>query len=332
MGGVMARPTVTRARREPSRLQLEQIQRSRLMAAAVAAIDELGYEQATVGQITRRARVSRRTFYELFANREQCFVAVLDDLVEHVSGDLAAAGVDGLAWRERMRVGLLAILSFLDREPVIAQVCVVGALGGGPLMRARRDAVIVQLTAAVDEGRGVSGHAEHCTQLTAEGVVGAALAIVYARLVREEREPLTSLLGELMAMITLPYMGAATARRERVQSARYAVAAPSGEREPAPAGNPLLGVQMRLTYRTARVLEGLRERPGASNREVADDAGIGDPGQVSKLLHRLERLGLLENRGGGHGQGEPNKWVLTVKGESVAQSVRLRGPYERRAA
>ena len=65
-----------------------------------------------------------------------------------------------------------------------------------------------------------------------------------------------------------------------------------------------------------------RSIPGASNRQVAECAGIQDPGQVSKLLARLERLGLLVNTGEGHAKGEPNAWTLTAKGEQVAQSIR----------
>jgi DNA-binding MarR family transcriptional regulator len=80
---------------------------------------------------------------------------------------------------------------------------------------------------------------------------------------------------------------------------------------------------MRLTYRTARVLEGVGECPGASNREVAERGGIHDPGQVSKLLARLERLGLLTNTGEGHAKGEPNAWTLTPKGSRVAQRLSM---------
>ena len=91
--------------------------------------------------------------------------------------------------------------------------------------------------------------------------------------------------------------------------------------------DPLGGVSMRLTYRTARVLEGIAEYPGASNRQVGDHAGISDPGQVSKLLARLERLGLLANRtGGGRVLGEPNAWSLTAKGEMVARNIRMHVP------
>ncbi len=312
--------------------QIAEIQRSRLLAAAVAAIDELGYADTAVADVTGRARVSRRTFYELFANREECLAAVLEDAVALVAGEIGRAGLAGLAWRERVRAGLWVILSFLDREPALARVCVVQALRGGGRVLERRGEILAGLAAVVDEGRleGVRGGG--CTAMTAEGVVGAAFAIVYARLLRGEG-PLTGLLGELMGMIVLPYRGAAAARRELE---RPAPAVPVGV-----GGGPVLagravgdlldGVAMRVTYRTARVLEGVAGHPGASNRLVGDLAGVSDPGQISKLLARLRRLGLLVNSGPGYQKGEPNAWTLTVQGERVADSIRVVS-YERRAA
>jgi Mn-dependent DtxR family transcriptional regulator len=101
--------------------------------------------------------------------------------------------------------------------------------------------------------------------------------------------------------------------------------------------DPLADVNLRLTHRTARVLEGIAELSGRgsdpSNREVATFAGVSDPGQISKLLRRLERLGLLVNTGAGHAKGEPNAWVLTPKGEQITQSIRVHSAsHERRAA
>ena len=113
--------------------------------------------------------------------------------------------MEGLAWRERVRGGLWAILSFLDREPALARVCVVQALRGGAEVLERREEILAGLAAVVDEGRLEGARGAGCTPLTAEGVVGAAFTIVYARLLRGERKPLTGLLGELMGMIVLPY-------------------------------------------------------------------------------------------------------------------------------
>jgi DNA-binding MarR family transcriptional regulator len=88
----------------------------------------------------------------------------------------------------------------------------------------------------------------------------------------------------------------------------------------------LATLPMRLTYRTARVLETIAEQPGVSNRLVGEYAGVSDQGQISKLLARLERLGLIENAGEGQRAGEANAWRLTGTGERVAQSIRAHNP------
>ncbi len=310
-----------------------EIQRSRLLAGAVDAIGEYGYADTTVAQITSRARVSRRTFYELFENREGCLIALIEEVLARVEDELAAANLDGLPWRERVRGGLSVILAFLDREPALAQVCVVQALHGGSRVIQRREEILARLEGVIDGGRGEGARGDGCTALTAEGLVGAAFAIVYSRLLRGEREPLGDLVGELMGLIVLPYLGPAAARRELARSSRAPASAVGGEPvRPRGDRDPLQEVPMRLTYRTARVLECIAGCPGVSNREVSEHAGVADQGQISKLLRRLERLGLTANTGYGHTKGEPNAWKLTPLGARVAQRLRIGAHHEREAA
>jgi AcrR family transcriptional regulator len=328
--------------RGDSRGRFAEIQRSRLLSAAVRAVDELGYADTSVADVTTRARVSRRTFYELFADREACLAAALEDALGAIRRDLAAIDLRGLAWRERVRTGLWLILASFDREPALARVCVVQALRGGSRVLERREAILAQLAAVIDEGRHEGRRGKECTPLTAEGLVGAAFAIVYARLLKGEREPLTGLLGELMGMIVLPYLGPAAARREHTrpapttsQDAALAADTLRARLEGGPPegyalqGDPLQGVPVRLTYRTARVLESVAELGGQgshpSNRMVAECAGVSDQGQISKHLRRLERAGLLANTGEGHAKGEPNAWTLTPLGERLARSIRVHG-------
>jgi chromosome segregation and condensation protein ScpB len=73
-------------------------------------------------------------------------------------------------------------------------------------------------------------------------------------------------------------------------------------------------LDMRLTYRTVRVLMAIAAHPGSSNRLVAEAAEVSDQGQMSKLLARLCALELIANTGGGPARGEPNAWTLTEKG------------------
>ena len=122
-------------------IQVAEIQRNRLLAGALDAIEEHGYAQMTVAQITRRSRVSRRTFYETFENREACLLALLDDALASIEAELAAANLGGLAWRERVRGGLWAILMLLrPRRPALARVLVDQSLHGelAPCDRAPR--------------------------------------------------------------------------------------------------------------------------------------------------------------------------------------------------
>jgi AcrR family transcriptional regulator len=318
------------ARREPvsSRVRVSGMQRARLLSAAAVTIEEQGWSGASVAHITARARVSRRTFYDLFANREECVLAVLDDAVARVTGELATIGLGGLSWRERMRAGLWTILCFCDREPALAG-CVLQSAAGDRRVLERRAEIMARLAVAVDTGRGESARAAGAPVLTAEGVVGAAVSILYTRLLRGEREPLAGLVNELMSIVVLPYLGVAAARQEAIRTVPSVagVGKPrSSKREGGVAReDPLRDVPMRLTYRTARVLEALAGISGASNRMVADGAGIYDQGQVSKLLARLERLGLIENTSGNDHKptGEPNAWRLTPRGRQIGHALHI---------
>jgi len=298
------------------RRQLAEIQRSRLLAGAVAAMDELGYTQTTVTQITARAGVSRRTFYEVFDDQEACLIALLDDTIGLVVEEIRMEVPRGAGWRERVRGGLGAILAFLDREPALARVCVVQALRGGPKVLERREQALALLAEAIDAGRGESARAAKCTPVTAEGLVGAVFGILYTRLLRREPRPLRELEGELMSMIVLPYLGPEAAADELARRAPR-------PRRPMRSQDPLKGLDMRLTYRTMRVLTAIATRPGLNNRRVAYEAGVADQGQISKLLARLENLGLLSNTGE-QGPGEANAWRLTERGRELEEAIRAR--------
>ena len=168
----------------------------------------------TVGRIVGRSGVSRRTFYELFEDREDCFLAAFDLSVERGARHVVPAFQAPGAWRERVRAGLQALLAYLEDEPGMGALCVVDALGGGPVALERRARVVNALIDAVHEGRKEARAGAKPTRLTAEGVVGAVLSVLHARLAAQAArhnggaQPMASLLGPLMAMIVLPYPGA----------------------------------------------------------------------------------------------------------------------------
>lgn len=290
-----------------------------MLSAAVDAIKESGYSQLTVAQVIARAKVSRKTFYDLFEDREDCFLAVFEVTLAQLSARVARSYQAQRNWRDGMRAGLAALLSAVDEDPELARLCVVDALGGGPRVLQARMRAIAVLRDTTDRGRRAGARAEP-PAVTAEGVVGAVLAVLHARLLERSRGAYIELHGPLMSMIVLPYLGA------RVASVELHRAPPlppvhSGE-ERSVAADPMAGLDMRLTYRTVRVLSAIRARPDASNRAVAEGAGIADQGQISKLLSRLEGLGLIENMDRMQGKGAPNEWRLTERGQRVERATR----------
>jgi hypothetical protein len=198
----------------------------------------------------------------------------------------------------------------------------VESLAGGERMLRRRAEVIDELARAIDRGTTTAAGRSQ-PMLTAQGLVGGVVAVLHTRLVRDDPEPFATLLGPLMSMIVLPYLGpAAAAEEHRVDHGRHRRRKRRVRRKPV--NDPLDGLKMRLTYRTMLVLAVVAEHPGASNREIAEGSGIVDQGQISKLLSRLAGLGLLENSGAGQPLGATNEWHLTARGAQLEHATRRR--------
>jgi AcrR family transcriptional regulator len=301
-----------------------EIQRARILGAMVEVSAERGSANVSVANVVERAGVSRRTFYELFEDREECFLAAFDDVMARASRYVLDAYDPDAKWVERVRTALIAALQFLDVERGAGQLLIVGSLGAGHQALERRRRGIAQIIALIDQGRSESKAGHELPPLTAEGIVGGVLSVLHARLLDsspatpraretgDEGDSLLRLAGPLMSMIVLPYLGPAAARREL---ARPVPPVPS--RAGASGPDPLRELRMRLTYRTVRVLLAVAATPGGSNRQVADESGIADQGQISKLLARLHGLGLIENTGSPAMRGAPNAWVLTDRGWEV---------------
>jgi AcrR family transcriptional regulator len=327
------RPTTTRRLRPgPNGLprgQVTEIQRSRMLTATVEAVEDVGYSRLTVAQVIGRAKVSRKTFYDVFLDRDDCFLAAFDEAISRAGVLVSEAYERESSWRDGVRAGLTTMLAFFDAEPGLAKLCVVEALGAGPRVLARRTEVLKRLNEIVDLGRtstATAARASRATRepadITAEGVVGAVFAVLHTRMLTGGKRPLTDLVGPLMSMIVLPYLGARVASNELT---RPAPKIPKVNRASQRLRrDPLEGLDMRLTYRTVRVLTVIGEHPGASNREVAEGSGISDQGQISKLLTRLERLDLIRTTGEGQKKGGSNAWHLSERGAQVERATRPR--------
>ncbi len=282
-------------------------------------IAERGAGNVTVAHVVERAGVSRRTFYEIFEDREDCFLAAFDEGIARARRYVLEAYDPTAKWELQVRRTLTALLEFLDTERDTGRLLIVGSLGAGVGALERRKRVLAHMIAVIDQGRDQSRTDQQPPPLTAEGVVGGVLSVLHARLAEEHPDgQLLQLTGALMSMIVLPYLGASAARKELTKPLpKPSAHAHTADRDP----NPLMQLQTRLTYRTVRVLIAIASHPGSSNRLIADTAEVTDQGQMSKLLARLQHIGLIENNGAGPTRGEPNAWTLTHKGWRVQNAI-----------
>jgi len=328
----LTRPTRARtgarsSRDEAGHAHIAQIQRARILTAMLEVACEHGAANISVTDVVERSGVSRRTFYALFEDREACFLAAFEDALSQAADRVLAAYDSGGKWQERVRAGLVALLSFMDEQPTVGRLLVWESLTAGPRALAWRGEILTRLARSIDEGRSEADGGVAPPALTAEGLVGGVLSLIHTRLIRDEQVPLLELANPLMSMIVLPYLGPAAARRELTRPLPAPVPVHRA-RQTGFSVDPFKEAGMRITYRTVRVLTVIAELGerggGSSNRVVGERAGISDQGQVSKLLGRLQRAGLIHNTGLGPGLGAPNEWLLTGKGRELAEGIRLR--------
>jgi AcrR family transcriptional regulator len=291
------------------------IQSSRMIRAAVEVVSERGYAGGSVSLIVEQARASRKTFYECFESYEDCFLAAFDECLEQMAEVARPLYHQGEgAWHQRVRTALEGVMELLERDPVIATLVFVEAPKAGPKVHERRTRVIKTLQAVVDEGRSPNLDGLPAN-LTAETIVSGAVNVVQTRLMRYEQVRMMQLVNPLMSVVVHPYLGPAAAADELARPTPRI----RKRQRTAATGTVVSDLPPRLTYRTIRVLMVIGATPGACNRDIAQASGISYDGQISRLLSRLEALGLAMNA---DTRVPPaNSWHLTAKGSKVERAL-----------
>src|SRR6476659_903141 len=137
------RGTVPRGRHAPPLEVRLEVQRERLFEAAAAVFARSGYAEASAEAISREAGMSKATFYEHFANKEECILALFDEAATECLRRMAVAVAQPAAsYPEHLRQGTRAFLQTLAEWPDAAQTLLVEIIGAGPRATERRDAIL----------------------------------------------------------------------------------------------------------------------------------------------------------------------------------------------
>jgi AcrR family transcriptional regulator len=202
-------------------------QRTRIIDSMVSAVAHRGCGETRVVDVVERAGVSRATFYDLFEDLEDCFLATYD----HVSGrvlETAMAAFDQsleAPWPERVRAVTAAVLELYASWPEGARFAVVEVLAAGPNALSRRDASVRQLARLIDTGRDEFG--VELPEGMSLAIMGGIQELLLAELNSGEASDLPSHAPEIVYWITLPFLGpeAAAVERDRTRGSLHAYSA-----------------------------------------------------------------------------------------------------------
>ena len=137
-----------------TRAEVTDSQRSRALQALVEIVGERGFAEAKVADVLDRAGISRKTFYELFATKEECLFAVFDDVAQCVRGSVRTAMERGVTPRERLDAITDSVLEWVDAEPELARLCLVEVPSTGVAGQRRLTAILSWLSSAIADVLG----------------------------------------------------------------------------------------------------------------------------------------------------------------------------------
>lgn len=188
-------------------------QRERLIAGIVEAVAEHGYNRTTIAAITKAATLSRRTFYEHFDNKEDCFAAAYEATLTYVREATLTAATEQEEWPERVRAGLSDLLTALASHPELARLFLIAPANVGDEAVDRHHLAMRELVSALIEGPpGPPGPIEP-SETREEALAGGISRLIVRKLNAGEAEQLGELLPALVELVLRPYLGGEEAVR-----------------------------------------------------------------------------------------------------------------------
>jgi AcrR family transcriptional regulator len=204
--------------------QVLETPRLRLVSALAAASAEKGYAATTIADLTKDAGISRTTFYEMFPDKEACFLAAYDAAADVLARRVAAAFESGETWPERARAGLEALLELLAAEPAIARLALVDFGSAGPAAQRRHRAALQRMTPLFEEGRDFAPSGRNLPANTSRMAIGAVVGLIADEIEAGRTERLPELLPDLLVAALSPYLGPAAALAQAEAAAEGAKA------------------------------------------------------------------------------------------------------------
>jgi AcrR family transcriptional regulator len=237
----------TRSRRPSGAVSREQMradQRLRLALAMVDAVGQDGYRATRVADVIARAGVSRKTFYELFDNKQDCLLTTFDMIMGQAVRRLEVAFRGAEGWPGRVEAAIGALLSAALENPAALRLALLEIPAAGPAGVQRREHSIVLFEQFIREALELAPGEGPVSEVTLKAIIGGLNRVLYARALRGGDAGLSELVPDLSRWAASYYPSPASMLDEpaALSSARRATIALGGGRAPGTlAPHPLLG-------------------------------------------------------------------------------------------
>lgn len=187
-------------------------QRARLVSSMIEAVAELGYGKATVAKVTKPAKVSRRTFYETFSNKEDCYRAAYEASFEYLRDQALAAAAEE-DWPGSVRAGLEALLVSLASHPKLASFFLVSPASVGDDVATRHHLAMRELVEALVAKAPKKSAAGVAAETRVEALAGGLSRLASIKVNASKSEELPALTPDLVELFLRPYVGSEEAVR-----------------------------------------------------------------------------------------------------------------------
>ena len=190
-------------------------QRRRILAATAELIAEKGYQETTMEEIVRRAKVGYATFYKHYPDKEAAFLALLDAAIERTADRVEDAykREEG-PWGDRVGAALGALFEDVAANPAAARAVLVEAVAAGSDAAAKHEAALKRLAPLLRPGRELNPRQAELPESLEETLAGGVVWVLGQRLIGGEADKLRSLLPETLEFVLRPYVGEDEAARE----------------------------------------------------------------------------------------------------------------------
>jgi AcrR family transcriptional regulator len=190
-------------------------QRERILRATGELVAKRGYQDVTVSLIVKRGKVSFKTFYKHFPNKEACFLELFDTTMgrsrEQIEAALAAEAE--APWPRQVTVALHALFATILADPLIARATIVEAPTAGPAIIERYQAAMTALSPLLRRGRAFAPQPDDLPETLEDTLAGGVLWSAYQRLIVGEVEQVELLLPDAIEFVLRPYLGQSEAAR-----------------------------------------------------------------------------------------------------------------------